>query len=596
MTTFKDYENIHRMLEETVRRMPDGDAFRWFLSAGQMSVSWSEFYEQVRAAAKSLMASGVRKGDKVNILSYSCYRWVLADLAINAIGAITVGIYQSNLPKECAYIVDHSDGILVFAENEEQLEKLLAIKTQVPNVRKVVLFNGEPPEKNEWVMRFDRFLTLGKEICDEDFQARVSRTKPNDPACIVYTSGTTGVPKGAVLTHDNLTFTAQSVVKSCDIREGDEIFLFLPLAHVFARACVYAAILGGGATTFNRNMQTLAVDLKAARPHWFAAVPRIFEKVQAKILAQVESKGILSRTLFNWAMDVGQEVGGCVLEKKSVPLATRMQYFLASKLVLKKIREAMGGRVRWIGCGAAPLNPMLARFFHAAGILILEGFGMSENTSFTNVNRIDNYRFGWVGPPAVGVEHKVAEDGEVMFRGRNVMKEYYKMPEETAATITHEGWQKSGDLGKIDGKNFLRITGRKKEIIITAGGKNIAPAPVETYLTTSSFINQACVVGDREKYLVALVTLEPDSIKAYADEKKIPYADTGELSKSRAIRELIESEIKEINSNLPSYETIKQFAIVPEFTIQDGLVTPTLKLKRNEVFKKYADTIRGLYT
>ncbi len=592
---FVDCANVHEMLEETVKGQPKSVAYRWFASSGKMAVTWDEFHSQVKAAAKSLIALGVGKGDKVNILSYSCYRWVLADLAINSVGAVTVGIYHSNLPRDCGYIIDHCDGVLVFAENREQLDKLSDIKDEIPNVRKVVLFEGLASSQGDWTIGFDRYLALGKDVSDDEFMTRVSETGPDDPACIVYTSGTTGVPKGAVLTHDNLTFTAQSVLKSCDIRKGDETFLFLPLAHVFARACVYAAILGGCATTFNRNMQTLAVDMKAARPHWLAAVPRIFEKVQAKVLAGVQSKGLLAKTLFNWAMDVGQEVSECKLKKKHVKFTTQVQFALGKKLVLDKLKDAFGGRIRWIGCGAAPLNPLIAKFFHAAGILVLEGFGMSENTSFTNVNRPDNYRFGWVGPPAVGVEHKIADDGEVMFRGRNIMKQYYKMPDETARTMTEDGWQLSGDLGEIDDDNFLKITGRKKEILITAGGKNIAPSRIEGFLTTSAYINQACVIGEGKKYLAALVTLEPESVKAYANQNHIDFSDMDGLSENPEIRSLIESEIKEVNSNLASFETIKTFAIVPEFSIQDGLVTPTLKLKKSEVMKKYADMMPRLF-
>ena len=326
------------------------------------------------------------------------------------------------------------------------------------------------------MISYEDFLALGQDVSDKDFDQRAQATTPQDPAGIVYTSGTTGVPKGAVLTNDNITFIAQSVKGSTRIEEGDEVFLFLPLAHVFARTCVYATLLVGCPTTFTRSMETVVEDMQFTRPHWFASVPRIYEKVYSKVISGAEAKGGAALKIFKWACEVGGQVSDLKIAKKPIPVALGLKYALANKLVFSKIQAALGGRVRWCISGAAPLNQDIGRFFHAAGVLILEGIGMTEDTSFTNLNRYDNYRFGWVGQPGPGVEQKLGEDGEVMFRGRNVMKEYYKMPEETAATITEDGWLLSGDIGEIDNQNFLRITGRKKELIITAGGKNIAPA------------------------------------------------------------------------------------------------------------------------
>jgi len=592
----KDYQSIHQMLKETVERYPDRTAYKWFPEVGKTdSVTWVQFYDQVRQVAKSLMALGIEKGDKVNVISYTCYEWVLADFGVTSTGAATVGIYQTNLPNDCRYIIDHSDAVIIFAEDEEQLYKLMEIRETIPNIRKVVLFKMERPIDDDWVIGFDTFLGLGKEISNEEYQEWVDETTPADTAGIVYTSGTTGVPKGAVLTHDNFIFTVQSALQHASINDGDETFLFLPLAHVYARIIVHHSMLAGVPLTFARSMDTIIDDIKAARPDWFSSVPRIYEKVYAKVVSGAEAKGGLALKLFRWACDVGYAVSDCKLEKQPIPWMTGMKYKLAQKLVFSKIREALGGRVRWCVSGAAPLNPDIARFFHAADILVVEGLGMTENTSFSNVNQEHHYRIGSVGKPGAGIEQKIAGDGEIMIRGRNVMKEYYKMPEETAKNITSDGWLHTGDLGEIDAEDFLRVTGRKKDLIITAGGKNIAPALVEGVIATSKYINQVCVIGDKQKFLSALVTINPETVQAYAEEHGISYKSLDDLMKNRNIIQLVEGAVALKNKTLVSFETVKKITIVPEFTIENGMATPTMKLKKNIIHDKFQKEIDAMY-
>jgi long-chain acyl-CoA synthetase len=593
---FKDYRNIHQMLKETADAYSEQSAYKWLSEKGQIeSVTWKEFYTQVRSVSKSLMALDVRKGDKVNILSYTSYRWVLTDFGITAAGACTVGIYQSLPAGDCEYIIAHSDAVLVFVEDEHQLKKILDIREGIPNIRKAVLFKGSC-DSDDRIISFEAFLRLGEGISDADFEKRAAEAMPSDPAGIVYTSGTTGVPKGAILSHDNITFTAQSIRGCADFRQGDETFLFLPLAHVFARACVYTAALAGTSTFFARGMTTLTEDFKIAKPRWFISVPRIFEKVFSKVMTETESKGKAVLKIFRWACDVGSQMSEHLLRRQPVPMSLDLQYRLADLLVFRKIRAALGGRVSWCISGAAPLNPDIARFFHGAGILILEGIGMTENTSFSNVNRPDNYRFGWVGQPGPGIEQKLAEDGEILFRGRNVMTGYYKMPEETAKTLTEDGWQRSGDLGEIDSENFLRVTGRKKELIITSGGKNIAPAAIELALSASKYIQQVCVIGDRRNYLTALVTPEPDSIKVYAEKNGIAFGHADDLLKNEKIIKLIEAEIVGTNKGFASYQTVKKFRLVPAFTVENGFLTPTFKLKKNLILNRYKDEIEAMYS
>lgn len=592
---FTDFRSVYEMLKYTVGRYAGQPAYAWIGDDRSLhSVTWSEFLDQTRRAGKALIALGIGKNDKACILSYTCYEWILTDMALMSVGSVTVGIYQSTLAKDCHYIIDHSDAVLVFVENDVQLAKVLSIRHELPAVRKVVLFRGTPP-KDDWIISYRDFLALGDGVPDEAFDQRADQVKSSDPAGIVYTSGTTGVPKGAVLTHDNITFTAQSVYQSTHIQDGDVNLLFLPLAHIFARTCVYASLYFGSTTTCARSLDTIAEDFKIARPHWFPSVPRIYEKVHSRIISGAEAKGGLALKIFRWACAVGAEVSDLEQRKLPIPALLGLKYKIATKLVFSKVQEALGGRVRWCISGAAPLNPDIARFFHAAGVLILEGIGMTENTSFTNVNRLENFRFGWVGTPGPGIEQRVDADGEILYRGRNVMKEYYKMPAETAETLTPDGWQRTGDLGEIDAEGFLRVTGRKKDLIVTAGGKNVAPAAIEGSIATSKYINQVCVIGDRQPYLTALVTLDLDNVAAFARDRGIPFDDPKQLQGDPHVVDLIQSVIQEKNRDFASYETVKKFRIVDEFTIDNELLTPTLKVKRNVAMERFAPVIAEMY-
>jgi long-chain acyl-CoA synthetase len=352
----------------------------------------------------------------------------------------------------------------------------------------------------------------------------------------------------------------------------------------------------GSSTTFARSIETIGEDFRIARPHWFPSVPRIYEKVHTKIISGAEAKGGLALKIFKWACRIGDRVSDLKLAKKPIPPLLNLQYGLATKLVFSKVQEALGGRVRWCISGAAPINPEIAKFFHGAGVLIVEGIGMTENTSFTNLNRYDNYRFGWVGPTGPGIDQKIGDDGEVLYRGRNIMREYYKMPAETAETLTPDGWQLTGDLGEIDAEGFLKITGRKKDLIITAGGKNIAPSAIEGLIATSKYISQVCVIGDRRKYLTALITVDADNVKAFAEEQGLATDSLEDLLNNPQIVDLIQGVIDEKNTELASFESIKAFRLLDEFTIENDLLTPTMKVKRNVALERFADQVEEMYT
>jgi len=593
---FIDYQNVHAMIKEVVDQHTGATAYRWFVDdQGNMAgITWNQFYAKARQLARSLMALGVEKNDKVNIISSPCFNGVLTDIGIIFAGGVTVGIYQSNLAKDCQYIIDHSDAVVIFVENEEQLAKIMSIRADIPKIRKFVMFSGKVPA-DDLIIGFEEFMKLGEKIPEKELDNRIRQITPQDPATIVYTSGTTGVPKGAVITQDNVTFCSQSVKASILTYPGDNTIVFLPLAHIFARVTVYAAAITGGIVHFARSVETVVEDIGYIGPHWMPSVPRIYEKIYSKVVSGAQEKGGVILKLFNWACAVGNEVSDCILEKRPIPFATRFQYGIASKLVFSKLHKVLGGNIRWMLSGAAPLNEIIAKFFHAAGILVLEGIGMTENTSFSHTNRLDNFRFGWVGLPGPGIECKLADDGEIMIKGRNVMKEYYKMPEQTKATFSKDGWLLTGDIGEIDEQGFLKVTGRKKEIIITAGGKNIAPAYLEGVIATSTFINQVMVIGDRKKYLTALVTLVPLTVGDYAQKNNIPFKNFNELITNPAIVKLINSEVEEKNKNFASFETIKKVTIVPEFTIENGLITPTMKLKKNVITDQFNPQIESMY-
>ncbi len=585
---------MHEQIVSTVNGHKDKTAFKWFQENGDLTgVTWAEFYEQLIQAGKSLMSLGVEKGDKVNVLSNTRYQWVLSDFANVSIGGATVGIYQSNLAKDCQYIIDHSDAVIIFAEDDEQLQKLQEIRKEIPDIRKVVMFTGSH-KGDDWVIDFDDFMALGKDISDDEFQKRAGAVEQSDTAGIIYTSGTTGVPKGAVISNGNFLFTTNAVKNASAFYEDDETFLFLPLAHVFARILVNSVIIAGNTMTFFRGMDTLVDDLQVVRPHYFASVPRIYEKVYSKVISGAEAKGGAALKIFNWASAVGAQVSDLIIAKKNIPFMLGLKYKIATKLVFSKVQGALGGRVRFCISGAAPLNPEIAKFFHGAGVLVLEGLGMSENTSVTNVNRYDNYKFGTVGMPVEGVEQKIAEDGEICFRGPNNMQEYYKMPEKTAETFRGD-WLLTGDLGEIDEDNFLKITGRKKDLIITAGGKNIAPSRIEGIISTSKYINQICIIGDQRKFLSALVTLDEENVKAYADETGISYSSFDDLIRNAQIQTLLEKEVEEKNSELASFESIKKIYLVPEFTVENEMITPTFKIKKNVVSDTHKAAIDGMY-
>jgi len=590
------HRTIYEMFRDVASSRPDATACRYKSGGEWHDMSWAEHEATVKTISKALLALGVQKGDRVGILSQTRAEWVQSDLGIVSCGAVTVGIYPSNLGPECSYILNHCEAEVLIVEDDGQLHKILSIRAEIPKVRHIVRIDG-PGDPDNGVTSWKEFLGAGGSIPDADLEARAGQIEPDDLASLVYTSGTTGVPKGAMITHRNLLFTSESVSGSLIVEPHFVMLLFLPLAHVFARLIVYVCTHNGIAVAFAESIQKVADNLREVRPEFIVCVPRIYEKVYDKITSGVEEAGGLKATIFNWALGVGRQVSALQLQNKPIPGFLGLKHKLATKLVLGKIQAAFGGQMIYAISGAAPLNKEIAEFFHACGVVILEGLGMTENTSFSNVNRYDHNKLGTVGPTGPGIEMKLAPDGEVLFRGDNVVKGYYKQPEETAETFGADGWLRTGDIGEIDEDGFLRITDRKRDIIVTAGGKNVAPQRIERILRTSRYIGQVVAIGDKRQFISALVTLDPESVPAWAKEKGITFECVEDLSSNPEVMKLIESEVDDKNNQLASFESVKKFRILPrDLSIEAGEMTPTLKVKRKVVLDKHAGLVDGMYS
>lgn len=588
-------KSIYELFKNVCDKNPDKVAYRYKESGEWRPVTWKENQETCKNISKSLMALGIAKDDKVNILCSPRLEWIQVDVATVSIGAVIVGIYSSNLAGDCAYIINHSDAVVLFIENQKQLDKISEIRNNLPNLKHIVMIEGTPSGV-EGVLTWPEFMAKGANIADEEFLGRASEIQSGDVASLVYTSGTTGIPKGAMLTHENLVFTSWSALESLTIEPHFVNFLYLPLSHVFARIIVYVCLRAALTVNIGESQEKIVENMQEVKPHFFATAPRLYEKAYIGITSKAMDAGGIKHKIFRWALGVGYSVSKLQQQNKPVSGSLAIKHKLANKLVFSKIQALLGGNLVFAVSGAAPLNKAIAEFFNACGILVLEGIGMTENTSFTNVNRFDNNKFGTVGPLGPEIEQKIAPDGEVLFRGKNVMLGYYKNSEETAETIDKDGWLHTGDIGEIDEDGFLRITDRKKAIIVTSGGKNVAPQRIEKIMRTSRYIDQAVVYGDREKYLTGIVSIDPEQVEEWATKHGIQFSNREELNKHPKVKELIDNEVQEKNKSLSSFETLKKVIIAPiEFSIASGEMTASMKVKRKVVTENYQAQLDVLY-
>lgn len=550
------------------------------------SLTWAQTGERVTKLAAGLVALGIQAEERVAIASGTRIEWILADLAIMAAGGATTTVYPTTMADDVAYILADSDSRVVFAEDDEQVAKLRQKHSELPSIVKVVVFDGTTD--GDWVISFDDLEALGASYLADHpsvIDERVAATGPDSLATLIYTSGTTGRPKGVRLAHDGWVYEGAVMVAADILSEDDLQFLWLPMAHSFGKVLLSAQLAIGFATAIDGRVPRIVDNLAVVKPTFMGAAPRIFEKAYGRIIGMTEAEGGLKLKIFRWAEKVGIDYSRAIRSGKPVSPVLKAQHAVADKLVFSKVRERFGGRVRFFISGAAALSPDIAEWFHASGVLILEGYGLTENCAGAFVNQPDNFKIGSVGTAFPGSEAKIAEDGEVLIKGPHVMRGYHNLDVESASTLTDEGWLHTGDEGRIDEDGFLFITGRKKELFKTSGGKYVAPPHIEgIFKGISAMTSQILVHGNERNFCSALITLDPDAVTEWAAANGMAGKSYTEIVRSPAIVTLVQSQIDELNGKINRWETIKKFAILDhDLTIESGEITPSMKVKRNVV-------------
>ncbi len=558
-------------------------------SGGWVTRSYEEVGDVVRKLALGLIALGVEKGDKVSILGNTRVEWTYFDFAALTTGATVVPIYQTNSAEECEYVLENSDAKVVIVEDGDQLEKIRRVRDRCPKLEHVIRMTGT----GGGAISVDELIERGATLGQADWATRYESVTPDDICTFIYTSGTTGPPKGCVISHGNYRAMMDMVVDK-NVMEGENelTYLFLPLAHSFALLIQFGTFeLGATLAYWERDPLRIMANLAEVKPTYFPSVPRIFEKIYTAATAAVENEGGLKKRIFDWSIAVGKRYHEAE-RSGGAGLLLRVQHSLADRLVLNKIRNLFGGNLRVAVSGAAPINPDILRFFDAAGVLVLEGWGMTETSTAATIATPDDFKFGTIGKPFPGVEIKIADDGEILVKGPNVFQGYYKNDDATRETIV-DGWLHTGDLGEVDADGYLKITGRKKDIIITAGGKNITPANLEAEIKQHPMVSQCVVIGDRRPFLVAVVTLDPEEAQKYATDKG---REVATLHSDDEMRASIQAHLDQVNEKFARVEQVKKFEILPhDFSQEGGELTPSMKVKRNVVAQKYADEVEALY-
>jgi len=591
------YQSLAEMFIDVCQKYPDKTGMMYKDKGEYKSITFSEIRDTTFKLAAGLNSLGVKKGDRVLILSENRKEWAFSDYANQLLGAITVPIYATLLPRHIEFIINNCEGKVIVLSGTHQLEKIQEIRDKLPHLEHLILIDGEAPED---VLGWDDVQKKGDEVLQQNpdlLKQTSAQVKRDDLASIIYTSGTTGVPKGVMLSHGNFLSNVEGAMEVIPVDHRDTFLSFLPLSHVFERMAGHFLAFHVGATiAYAESIETVAENLQEVHPTIMTSVPRFFEKVYARVMESLEEGSALKKKIFLWAIEVGRQA--LVYKQKGLPLKgmLKRKHNIANKLVYSKLRERVGGNIRMFISGGAPLSREINEFFNAAGLTLLEGYGLTETSPVISVNRLNNFKIGSVGLPLPNVEVKIADDGEILTKGPHVMKGYYKNEEETRETIDPDGWLHTGDIGYLDKDGFLYITDRKKNIIVTSGGKNVAPQAIENLLITSRYIEQSVVIGDKRKYCSALIVPNMENLKAFASEKGITYTDEDDLLQHSEIIALIRQEIDAVSTDLASYETIKKFRLIKTpFSIEAGDLTPTLKVKRNVVEQKYKELIDEMY-
>lgn len=599
MSAVSKFRSVPHLFLDRVSSTPEAAAYLHPADDGWKPLTWKETAARVRAIACGLMSLGVEPEDRVGIVSNTRVEWILADLGILCAGGVTVTVYAASTPDDTRFILGDSRSVAVFAEDAAQAQKILSGRSELPGLRHLILIDASSGLSEGAISLAD--LEIRGRAWDEAhpgvFEETAGRATPEMVATLIYTSGTTGRPKGVELTHDNWLFEAETLAPPPLFSPSDFQFLWLPLAHVFGKVTITLCIHIGIPTAVDGRVDRIAENLVAVKPTFFCAVPRIFEKVHAKIVGQVLAAGGAKKALFDWALAVGTKASRLRRERRPLGLGLALQHRLADRLVLHRIREAFGGRLRFISCGSAPLAHEMGEFFDACGVVILEGYGLTESTAVTFFNRLEDNRFGTVGTVVPGMEVKLAPDGEILLRGRGIMRGYYGRPAETAEVLDSEGWLHTGDIGVLGEGGHLSITDRKKDLIKTSGGKYVAPQVVEGRLKVeTSLISHVILHGDNRRFCTALISLAEEEVLSWARTEGLTGRPYEELLKDSRVMELVRPHVDRVNSHLARHETIKRFAILPtELKIETGELTPSLKVRRKVVEQHYRELIDGLY-
>lgn len=593
--------SVPAMFQERVRKYGDRVFMRQKVDGAWRDVSWKQQGDRVRRLAKGLLALGVAKGDRIAILSENRPEWAAADLAILSVGAADAPIYATNTPDQCSYVVRDSGAVVCFASTSAQLGKLLDERANMPSLKHIVMFDAPdaiPDTGDLEIHTLEGLEELGERTGgDAEVDARTVAITRDDLLTLIYTSGTTGEPKGVMLSHGNLLSNCEAAAQVIRLYDTDEFLSFLPLSHSFERMVGLGLAMYVGATiSYAESIERLVDNLGEVKPTLMASVPRIYEKIYANFMAQRAAATGVKRKIMDFAIATGYEVVAAKEQKVPVSGLLALRYKLATKLVFGKLQQKLGGRIRFMVSGGAPLSGDIGRFFYAAGLLVLEGYGLSETSPVITVNRPEDFRFGSVGKVLPGVTVKIAPDGEILCKGPNVMKGYFGKPEATAEVLSPDGWFATGDIGEFDSEGFLRITDRKKDLIKTAGGKYVAPQELENKLKLQPYVEQVNIVGDQRPYCVALIVPKFPELKAALAAQGKTFADDQAMVDSDAARLLLEKDVETVNREMPSYSSVKAFALLGEpFTQENGMMTPTLKVRRKNVNRHYADLIDSLY-
>ncbi|MGQ9464441.1 MAG: AMP-dependent synthetase/ligase [bacterium] len=569
-------------------------ALRYIKNNQYHKITYQELSDAVNSISTWLKKAGVKEGDRIGIISYNRPEWVMADLAILKLGAIVVPMYhmpEHFLPiQQVEYILNDAQIKILFVENIQIYTHIKNIRDKIPHLEIIVIFDAPETQKNSFI-KFEELRKTPPE------HTECNNISLDSIATIVYTSGTTGEPKGVMLSHGNILSNANTAAKKFHFTSDDVVISYLPLAHMFERTCNYYTVLfNGGTIGYAQNLSTAAQDAEIIKPTVVLATPRVIEKIYEKALQKVQGHSPLRRALVYSAIKNLNERANLKYKKQIVPLWLSIKCSILNWLVGRKFRKIGGGKIRAIVVGGAPLNRKIAKIVYVLGFNIVEGYGLTETSPCICCCTVEDNRLGTVGKPFDDVEVKIAENGEILVRGPNVMKGYYNKPEETAKVIDSEGWFHTGDEGKFDNYGNLIITGRIKEILVTSGGKKVAPAPIEARLSSSTYIEQAVLCGDQKKYISALIVPNREVIENYAREEKIEFSNYEELLRNKKIINIINHVVEEVNSSLASYEQIKKFRLIPNsFTVDSGLLTPTLKIRRKKISETYKQEIESMY-